>query len=394
MSTANLPYTSEVATHPPPLRPVPAKAGATLDVNEVFGRGDAVDRAWAALVRGQNLLLDEPRRFGKTSFLELMLTATPPRWSGRKISLQGRSRVDDVAVALLEAVRAASGKRRSFVEVISRYVSDVNAGPITFKVGFAERPLDALDHALRAIDAQLTKDHEFLVLAVDEVTEVIREVGRTEGRGAAKDLLGTLRRVREECNRIRWVLTGSIGFHHVLREIGVTDQALNNLTVFSLGALDPAWAMWLSGCVLLDEHGNPRAEHDGLATELARASDGIPMLIHLVGEFLRDEPRTVAIADIAPLLDECFRRIDRSANLTHLLTRLDDYYGERADAAGDLLDAASEGPIAAPTTKERVNRELVGMLVADHYLEPLAGGRLQWKYPSLARLWRVRRYLA
>lgn len=151
---------------------------------------------------------------------------------------------------------------------------------------------------------------------------------------------------------------------------------------------------WLSGCMLLDESGARRVDHDALSEELATRTDGIPMLIHLVGELLRDEPRKhLVVDDIAVVLYDCFRRADRSANLTHLLTRLDDYYGDRTDAASELLDQASDRPIAAPSAKDRASRELVDMLVADHYLERLAGGQLRWKYPSLARLWRIRRSL-
>ena len=152
-----------------------------------------------------------------------------------------------MALALLDTARTATGSHRKLTEIVLRYLTltEVKAGPFTLSVGFAERPLDALDQAMRAIDSQLTQTGGYVVLAVDEVTEVVREIGCNQGPGAAKELLGTLRRIREECTRIRWVLTGSIGFHHVLRELGVTDQALNNLRVFTLGALDPAWA---SGC--------------------------------------------------------------------------------------------------------------------------------------------------
>jgi hypothetical protein len=391
-----MPYTDDMEHQPPSnWRPIQAKAGATLDVAEVFGRGLAVERAWEALLRGENLLLDEPRRFGKTSFLELLVTQTPLRWSVHKVSLQGRKKIDDVAVVLLGAVRQASGTRRSFLEVVSRYISQVETGPVTLSVGFTDRPLDALDNAMRAINSQLEKENEHLLLAIDELTEVVREIGRNESVGTARELLSSLRRIREECPRIRWVLTGSIGFHHVLREIGATDQALNNLTAFTLGPLDTPWATWLSGCVMLDKQGAERPDHEALSTELAKQSDGIPMLIHLAGELLRDEPRSqLTVLDISELLDECFRRADRSANLTHLLTRLDDYYGERTDEAGELLDQTSDGPIPSPSTKTRADRELLDMLIADHYLERISGGQLRWKYPSLARLWRARRSLS
>ena len=201
-----------------------------------------------------------------------------------------------------------------------------------------------------------------------------------------------MRRLREECPNIRWVLTGSIGFHHVLREIGATTQSTNNTKVFALGPLSPEWAEWLAGCVLSGS--NSEATDTQVHAELARATDGIPMLIHLVAELLRDEPRgSVSAGDIALLLDECFRRSDLSQNLTHLLTRLDDYYGNRTDEASELLDAASDGVTAGPTGRDGQTRKLVDLLVDDHYLVREPGGKLRWKYPSLARLWRIRRGL-
>ena len=75
-------------TDPPDLRQIQAKAGATLDITEVFGREAAMERAWGSLSRGQNLLLDEPRRFGKTSFLELLVArARTSDWFAGKVSL-------------------------------------------------------------------------------------------------------------------------------------------------------------------------------------------------------------------------------------------------------------------------------------------------------------------
>lgn len=379
----------------PKLHPIHAKAGATLDASEVFGRGGAVARALTALDRGENLLLDEPRRFGKTSFAELLVESLPDGWSGRKISLQGLQSTKEVAVSLLGALRAAVGQKRSLAEILGRYVRQVDLGPLQLAVGFEDSPLPALEHAVKNISESALKDGTKVVLVVDELTEVVREIGRIGGPESARALLGTLRRLREECRGVLWVLTGSIGFHHVLAEIGATNQAINNTKTFTLGPLDQPWAAWLAGCLLLDAG----FEQDGeqfelLRNEIARATDGIAMLIHMLGEHIRDEQiRALNINEIENLLNECFRRNDRSANLTHLLARIDDYYGNRAEAAELLLDEASNGALHSKQVHGREQRALVDALIADHYLDRSDDGSLRWKYPSLSRLWRVRRGL-
>ena len=169
----------------------------------------------------------------------------------------------------------------------------------------------------------------------------------------------------------------------------------NNTKTFTLGPLDPQWAAWLAGCVLLDagiEQASDQSQ--AIREEIARATDGIAMLVHMLGEHVRDdEIETLNVNEIEHLLNECFRRNDRSANLTHLLARIDDYYGSRADAAEALLDSASSGTLKAKELKSKGKLALVETLIADHYLERASDGSLRWKYPSLQRLWRIRRGL-
>ncbi len=379
----------------PPIRPIAAKAGATLDVFEVFGRNDAVELAISYLKRGENLLLDEPRRFGKTSFAELLVSKLPTGWFGRKVSLQGRQTTTEVAISLLGTLRSAVGEKRGFLEIVGRYVRQIDLGPFQLSVAYEDKPLVALEQAVQSISESLLRDGTRLVLSVDELTEVVREIGKLEGPSSARAFLGTLRRLREECRGVLWVLTGSIGFHHVLTEIGATSQAINNTKVFKLGPLDPIWASWLAGCVLLDAGIEQNSVESGrVRDEIARATDGIAILVHMIGEHVRDEGlKVVAVEDVGLVLDECFLRNDRSANLTHLLTRIDDYYGENIGTAEILLDEASSGNLQAVDLTEKSLRIVVEMLIEDHYLERTVNGQLAWKYQSLQRLWRVRRGL-
>jgi hypothetical protein len=387
---------SDSNLRPPAIRRLQAKAGATLDASEVFGRDKAIARAIKSLERGENLLLDEPRRFGKTSFAELLVESLPNGWSGRKVSLQGLQTTTEVAVSLLGALRIAVGQKRSLNEIVGRYLKQVDIGPFQLAVGFESSPLPALEHAVKSISDSALKDGMRVVLVVDELTEVVREIGRIGGPEGARALLGTMRRLREECRGVLWVLTGSIGFHHVLSEIGATNQSINNTKTFTLGPLDQQWAAWLAGCLLLDAGFEQESEHaKAIRDEVARATDGIAMLVHMIGEHVRDEEiETLNVIDIENLMDECFRRNDRSANLTHLLSRIEDYYGDQSDAAKQLLNSASAGPLKPTELQDNQEQQtLIETLIADHYLERTTDGSIQWMYPSLRRLWRIRQGL-
>ena len=104
--------------------------------------------------------------------------------------------------------------------------------------------------------------------------------------------------------------------------------------------------------------------------------------------------------DLDPLsvedwLATCFRRQDLSANLTHLLTRIEPYYGAEAGQAEAILDLVSEG---AANRRQLISNQgsterLIDWLEADHYLDRNQVNECVWKYPSLAKLWRVRRGL-
>jgi hypothetical protein len=229
---------------------------------------------------------------------------------------------------------------------------------------------------------------------LDEVTESVSEIGKNEGPEKAREFLSELRRIRETHANIRWVLTGSIGFHHVIRQIGTTEATIGDVRSFPLGPLDPDWSAWLAGSVLwgagLADGSGQDAE---TRAEVARVTDGIPILIHLIGQFVLDSSiQTVSKSDVTGLLDACFQRADMTTNLTHFLSRLDDYYQDPTSAELVLDTVANQ-----PTSQQdllafpNITRALLQSLESDHYLSRDIDNRMIWKYPSLCRLWMIRR---
>ena len=82
---------------------------------------------------------------------------------------------------------------------------------------------------------------------------------------------------------------------------------------------------------------------------------------------------------------------DDSRAVTHLLTRLDPLYGDRAPAAEEILSRVAVAG-SATTTEIGADGRLLDDLVDDHYLIE-RGGILSWRYDVLRRIWMHRQRL-
>jgi hypothetical protein len=242
-----------------------------------------------------------------------------------------------------------------------------------------------------------------LLLACDEVPDMLLEIARGEGSAAASNVLAVLRRFRDQDanSAVRWLLTGSVGMHHVLRTIGAPDASINDLDTVTLGPLSSRWACWLAESLLLGAgitHGPDAIE------QIAQISGGIPYLAHLIVAHARDQRFSSISADeVADLFAEAASDLDRSHQSTHLLTRLAPYYGPSTAAAEWLLDRLAEGPagrteLRAAATATRFAlpadaglRDLLDWLTQDHYLSRCTSGQYAWRYPPLMHIWQIRR---
>lgn len=419
MYTAYMPYScTERATYEgasdlpddqlPPVRPIPPSPGGLLGPEDVVGRNDEIERAWELLDRA-SVRLNEPRRVGKTSVLIKMEAEPPPGWTCVRQSFQGVNTVEDMAARALSGIARHQRLSRRVRQRASRFLVStalsVTVEDVSFelKPSFVGDPIATLEAAL--VDVASALHGERLLLAWDEVPDMVLDIIENQGLAAAGTLLEVLRRLRESPagSSVRWLLTGSVGFHHALRSLPRGDSLVNDLDNLQLGPLSERWAAWLAESLLL---GAGVEADQGAIADLAEVSGGIPYLVHLVAKECRDRKlRTVSGGDIEPLFDSAMNDLDQSQQATHFLSRLDTYYGTRTAAAQWVLDFIAERPctrqeIQAAAKRARTAipqaddlRELLDWLCLDHYLVKHVGPevRYEWRYPPLARVWRARR---
>ena len=380
-------------------QPIPPMPGAKGDpVRHFVGRAGTTLRAERQLAAGINLSLTDPRRMGKTWWLE-HFCATTTAFMPVYIDYQGITTREEFLVRTAQALgqqRSLPAKVRSLLTSLFENIEEVGAGPVTIKTGVrSQTPTALLVSTVLAVDSN-AEDKPVLV-CMDEVPWAIRNITQNEGPQAASELLQALRAIRADGKHLRWIVCGSIGFHHVLRHCGATTGDINDLINLPLGPLEPDDAVELGHRLFL---GADIRELGKAAEVLADRCGRVPYLMHAVALRLEETHRGQSIGhdEVHQAFTDYVDDRDDSRPLTHLLERLDTNYGDNTHLAMQILDhlALTDRPVPlAELSSTHASARLgvvVDNLVDDHYLHGVDGG-LMLRYDVLRYIWVRRRRL-
>ena len=372
------------------LRPIIPQPGSDRDPANFVGRVEMTTHARDRLLAGSNLLLTDPRRMGKTFWMRTF-AAREQSFHSYFIDYEGTETVDDFLIKTAEALIGDSSLplrvRKQLETIFDSSEISLSKGPLAIKSYFRQTPpYDLLTRVLSALENEDSKT--IPIVMMDEVPMAINNIAVHEGTGSAEKLLQTLRALRQNTSRIRWIVTGSIGFHHVLREINTTQGVLNDLNPVPLGPLADKEAEELASRLLL---GIEQPLIDTVINELVKVTGGVPFLLHNVVKMLGEGPRNVTRpCDVHDCFEDFIDDPDQFYGLEHFLTRMPSNYDGRARIADDILrKALSETNVWVSIDSLAPNEETAATLddlVKDHYLER-RGLSVRWRYPVLQYIW-------
>ena len=372
------------------LDPIVPQPGSDRDPAHFVGRVATTTRARERLAAGANLLLTDPRRMGKTFWMRTF-AAREQSFHSYFIDYEGTKTVDEFLIKTAEALirdRSLPLRARKQLETIfDNGEISLSKGPLAIKGYFQQTPpYHLLTRVLSALENEDSKT--IPIVMMDEVPMAINNIAVHEGTGSAEQLLQTLRALRQETSRIRWIVTGSIGFHHVLRKINTTQGVLNDLNPVPLGPLADKEAEELASRLLL---GIEQPLIDTVINELVKVTGGVPFLLHNVVKMLGEGPRNVTRpCDVHDCFEDFIDDPDQFYGLEHFLTRMPSNYDGRARIADDILrKALSETNVWVSIDSLAPNEETAATLddlVKDHYLER-RGLSVRWRYPALQYIW-------
>jgi len=379
---------------------IPPQTGGTLDPSHVIGRDDLILELVASSRRGVHHLLTDPRRMGKTAMLIRLCNEPGKNVTALKVDLEGIATAEEAVLRILVAIVDDESLGRRVVEQIKSFLGDVErAGPIELsKSAKATGALPSLRSALERV-ADGLDDGETLIICLDEVTIAVENLAKRDPNEANR-FLQTLRGLRESQPKIAWILTGSVGFHHVLRKAEATEGAVNNLNIVDLGPLSSDDAAELVRAL---GRGIDRKFHDDAVSQLVAATDGIPFMLHNVAHRLSTGAGPIDVDEAIAACDGYLADPSKSGAWTHLVTRIEPYYPD-PDLANRVLDARAISNQATTfralfdefrsAAESEIDRDtflaLIDDLVADHYL---THDTFTWRYDVIRHIWMLRRKL-
>jgi len=271
-------------------------------------------------------------------------------------------------------------------------------------------------HMLRLLIQDIVENCETAaVIMIDEFPFMVWNIADDHGATLAMQFLDTLREIRQQfepSNKVRFILSGSIGFHLVLQHLkldhGYKGAPTNDMFLFVLGGMASADTETMCRNYL-DDEGIRRNSGPAVAERMQFHTDGLPLYIQYVCEAIQDSNQeSVEPADIDRILDEMLnnrqvtwfsdaaQRIDGyyaklglSKTASIILNRLS--YEDDFLAESDLYNAVrTQKPDADDATILR----LLELLTDDNYIvrDTSTGERkYRFRYRLMREWWKINR---
>jgi len=401
-----------------------ANPGGQIDLAEVVGRDQLIERIWDTLDQ-QSIRMTAERRIGKTTIIRKLCAEPRPGWVPIFQDLERYHTAREFALSVYREVdRFLSGRsriaRRSKEFLKSLGGTEVG-GVLKLPDLAADAPWqDILSCAVQDLVQEREAQDERPLFLWDEVPYMLASIQAQEGESVAMAVLDSLRALRQTQGAagLRMVLTGSIGLHHViaaLKRQNYANSPLNDTYPLEVPPLDAGPAQELAARLIEGEQIRTSCP-SATADAVARLADQFPFYIHHIVKALKYAALTTVTGADPALVEQVVERQLLDPNdpweLNHYRTRIPTYYGRDSEQAvvgildGIAARAAGAAPVvvsikdllaegkAGGTLDDRDRLiELLRLLEQDHYLARDAGGGYRFRFPLLQRWWRLARGL-
>jgi hypothetical protein len=382
-----------------------ANPGGIVAPEDVIGRDDLIEQLWHILDT-QSIVLTSERRVGKTSVIRKMFNSAG---SGRVCffrDLEGfrspREFIDGV-YADVQPILSKKDKARLMMWKLVEKLEGAEIGSVKVPQ-IKQHWKDLLSVLFQDI---FTDENRPVVYFWDELPLFIYNVKENSGEQDAMELLDTLRGLRQKYSNLRMVFTGSVGLHQVvgsLRKVGYANDPTNDMATVEVPPLDPHDGLHLANLLITGERIDVVGDVIEVSDAVSRAAGHIPYYIHCLVARLCSS-RQVESKGVGACLQQLLSDPNDPAHFQYYQSRLTTYYGPvEAELALHALDALSSlGRPASfaellnlvkhktPTPPEETFREVLSVLLKDHYLLRNLDGTYCFRYSIVEHWWRYTR---
>ncbi len=382
-----------------------ANPGGQIAPDEIVGREELIERLWDRL-KQQSLIFSGERRIGKSSILKKMTAEAIANMLPIYRDLEGiRTPIEFVEAVWqdTETYLRDTGKARRVREYLSQLT-----GSYFDDYQFPEVAAEHWKTLLtKTIEDLVTLQDKQIILIWDEMPHMLGNFSDE----AAMEVLDSLRSLRQTYPDVRMIFSGSIGLHHIIKNLqkaGYSNDPTNDMYPIEGQPLSLEEATELT-INLLQGEGITTVDLQQTAENIATAADCIPFYIHHLIDQLKDLDSEIDAEVIANTVNECLRSSLNLWKMDHYRERIDNYYSEEQKPyALEILDILSINPPTSftrlwqylksePETKDKeMARTVLRLLLKDYYLvqeDNLSGSMYAFRYQLVQKYWQISRGL-
>ena len=379
--------------------------GGQIHPQEVIGRDRTIAELWERL-KQQSFIFSGERRIGKSSILKKMTKEAPSDMLPIYRDLEGIASPIEFVEAVwqdTETYLREVGKTRR----VREFITELTGSQFTEY----QFPPAATPHwktlLTKTIEDLVTMQNKQIVLIWDEIPHMLGNFSET----AAMETLDSLRSLRQTYPDIRMVFSGSIGLHHIIKNLqkaGYSNDPTNDMYPVDGQPLSLEDAVKLTINLLQGER-IIADRFQETAENIALAVDCIPFYIHHLVNQLKEYSGDIDREIIVHIVDESLRNPLNIWKMDHYRERIDNYYSEiQKPYALEILDVLSINPPtpfltiwqylkSEPHTKDKeLARTVLRLLMKDYYLiqeDNLSGSTYTFRYQLVQKYWRISRGL-
>ena len=359
--------------------------GGRLDIRDVVGRDNEIARYWEILAR-QGLVLSAERRIGKTHIALKMRDECRTGYLPFYQDLESVHSAAELIRSIYDTVNQSLAKSTGLKSRLAKWSTWLpeRVGPVALPTGDKNwQPL------LTTVfdDLMEISNGNVILMLWDEFPLMLHNLQRRHGPHLTIELLNHLRALRlAHADKLRFLFTGSIGLHLVLRKLqkaGNTNDPINDMLSRTVPPMADEHTCDLAAALLKSTLASPE-DIPALASRIAAKVGGFPYYVHHVVDQLHQLHRPVTLDDVTSAVDSLIYDPHDPANLNNYISRLSSYYDD-AERTLTLIILDTMAVLSSPTrVSDLANlcrhrnpslsddqvREMLKVLAVDHYVTP------------------------
>lgn len=392
----------------------------------VVGRDKLIEQIWTRLRKppGQgSLRFTAERRIGKTTVMTKMAAEPKDGFDVLFLEVEGIESCHQFAALLLNRVKPLLSKTDKAKTWFDGFCNSLQGTEIGGVIKLPERSELSWQATIEKTIEGLCSNRadRTTVLMLDELPYMLQKINAvsvaTSNPHEALTMLDTFRVLRQRHGNLRMVFAGSVGLHHVLRDLRqmkLASEPVNNMELIEIHPLETADALQLGKRLLRDERVRvAEDEVNAIAYRLTDLASNVPFYMERIVGQLGLLEHEISVDDVEATVQQQLSSDHDPWEMEHFRERLDIYYHETVMDANNrpmplsaiarcILDhfALADDPQSIEqvwtavcgqlslTDRQCVVR-LLSSLGQDHYLICDTLKRYSFRFPMIKKWWKV-----